>query len=117
MNLSGKDYLTMAEAAHYACVSERQFRKLAREHGLAPFHWMGKKVYAKCDIKAQMDRAWQGNTVEAESGGSPGQPLRVGSASLLALKTSGKRKSCAAPRSLKSSSADQSLLMTGNRQP
>lgn len=38
MEISGKDYLTQKEAAHYACVSERQFREKARYYGLLPFN-------------------------------------------------------------------------------
>lgn len=57
LNIAGKDFLTIEEAAHYACVSSSQFRDKAREHGLRPFRWMGKTVYRKDDIRRAMERA------------------------------------------------------------
>lgn len=56
-HLSGKDFLDVQEAAHYACVSYSQFRAKAAEHGLRPFQWMGKLVYRKVDIESAMSRA------------------------------------------------------------
>jgi hypothetical protein len=57
LNIAGKDFLTIEEAAHYACVSLSQFRDKAREHGLRSFRWMGKTVYRKDDIRRAMERA------------------------------------------------------------
>ncbi|MEW6169282.1 MAG: hypothetical protein AB1651_16545 [Pseudomonadota bacterium] len=56
-DIAGKDFLTVEEAAHYACVSYSQFRAKAREYGLRPFPWMGKTVYRKDDIRRAMERA------------------------------------------------------------
>ncbi len=55
-NLSGKDYFTIDEAAHYACVSNSQFRAKAAEYGLHAFPWMGRRLYRKVDIQAAMER-------------------------------------------------------------
>ena len=38
-NLLGKDYFTVSEAAHYACVSESQFRAKAQEFGIPVVKW------------------------------------------------------------------------------
>lgn len=99
MNLSGKDFLTIPEAAHYACVCERQFRNIAKERGIQSFPWGGKKVYRKEDIKAAMEREWLASSNAGASGGSLGSPLRVGAASLQAQQTKGKRNYSGGPRS------------------
>jgi hypothetical protein len=59
VNLAGKDYFTQEEAAHYACVSESQFRAKSAEYGLLGFWWMGKKVYRKVDVQQAMEAEWQ----------------------------------------------------------
>jgi len=51
INILGKDYLTEKEAAHYACVSQRQFQNKAKEYGILPTKFMGKFVYRKDDIR------------------------------------------------------------------
>lgn len=56
MNLSGKDFFTEAEAAHYACVSQSQFRKRQAEYGILYSVFMGKKVYRKVDIQRAMEQ-------------------------------------------------------------
>ena len=57
MNLAGKDFFTEDEAAHYACVSKSQFRKLRHQAGILHFSFMGKNVYRRDDIKAALDAA------------------------------------------------------------
>ncbi|WP_041863872.1 DNA-binding protein [Stenotrophomonas muris] len=47
IDLSGKDWLTAEEAAHYCGVSVSQFNARAHEHDLHPRKFMGKKLYAK----------------------------------------------------------------------
>jgi len=47
MDLSGKDYFSRKEAAHYCCVSESQFERQADMYGMRPFRFMGKLVYRK----------------------------------------------------------------------
>src|SRR6266849_10308416 len=60
LNLLGKDYFTVDEAAHYACVSSSQFREHATKKGIFPFPWMGKHVYRKVDVQRVMEEeAWQ----------------------------------------------------------
>ena len=36
LNLLGKDYLTLTEAAHFCCVSESQFQKYCNTLGSRP---------------------------------------------------------------------------------
>lgn len=57
LNIAGKDYLTIPEAAHYCCVSVSQFRKLAPRIGVFPFEFMGKVVYRKADLRLAMESA------------------------------------------------------------
>lgn len=45
LDLSGKDWLTVEEAAHYCGVSNSQFRKNALSYGLTPRRFMGKQLY------------------------------------------------------------------------
>lgn len=47
IDLSGKDWLTVEEAAHYCGVSVSQFNARAHEYDLDPRKFMGKKLYAK----------------------------------------------------------------------
>jgi hypothetical protein len=50
MNLAGKDYFTIAEAAHYCCVSESHFRRNVRAAGLLPGKLWGKLIYRRSDL-------------------------------------------------------------------
>ena len=59
MDLAGKDFFTEDEAAHYACVSKSQFRRLRQQAGIAHFSFMGKNVYRRDDIKRVMDSVAQ----------------------------------------------------------
>ncbi|MDJ1627013.1 hypothetical protein [Stenotrophomonas sepilia] len=47
IDLSGKDWLTAEEAAHYCGVSVSQFNARAHEYDLHPRKFMGKKLYEK----------------------------------------------------------------------
>lgn len=47
MNIAGKDWLTVDEAAHYCGVSNSQFRKHAASYGICPRNFMGKQLYEK----------------------------------------------------------------------
>ena len=58
-NLAGKDFLSLREAAHYACVSESQFRRCAKDYGISPRTFMGRVVYRREDIEREMHRLWQ----------------------------------------------------------
>jgi len=58
MNISGKDFLTEQEAAHYSCVSLSQFKKMYKVIGIKHGNFMGKKVYRKSDIQNAMNEAW-----------------------------------------------------------
>ncbi len=50
VDLSGKDWLTADEAAHYCGVSVSQFNARAHEYDLDPRKFMGKKLYAKAAL-------------------------------------------------------------------
>ncbi len=63
LNLLGKDYLTEIEAAHYAGVCPRQFRKKAIENGIMTASPMGKKLYRKDDIQRVLESAFTELTV------------------------------------------------------
>jgi hypothetical protein len=57
VNLSGKDWLTVDEAAHYCGVSNRQFREHAIAYGLQPKRFMGKQLYEKAALYAAISAA------------------------------------------------------------
>lgn len=63
LNLLGKDYFTEIEAAHYAGVSPRQFRKKAMESGIMTASPMGKKLYRKDDIQRVLELSFTKLTV------------------------------------------------------
>ena len=50
VDLSGKDWLTADEAAHYCGVSVSQFNARAHEYDLHPRKFMGKKLYEKAAL-------------------------------------------------------------------
>lgn len=63
LNIVGKDWLTVDEAAHYCGVSESQFRKNAVAYGLTPKRFMGKQLYEKSALYAAIygSQEWQGS--------------------------------------------------------
>lgn len=50
LNIAGKDWLNVSEAAFYCGVSESQFRKSALAYGLTPRKFMGKQLYEKAAL-------------------------------------------------------------------
>lgn len=48
--LSGKEWFTTDEAAHYAGVSSAQWRAHREEYGIMPVRFMGKMLFRKQDI-------------------------------------------------------------------
>lgn len=60
IDLSGKDWLTVDEAAHYCGVSVSQFNAKAGEYDLSPRQFMGKKLYEKNELyrAIQSSRGW-----------------------------------------------------------
>ncbi|WP_312708111.1 hypothetical protein [Stenotrophomonas sp.] len=50
IDLLGKDWLTVEEAAHYCGVSVSQFNTKAGEYDLSPRQFMGKKLYEKNEL-------------------------------------------------------------------
>lgn len=65
LNLSGKDWFTVEEAAHYCGVSDTQFRKHALDYGLQPRRFMGKQLYEKAALYAAISSAppWSGGAL------------------------------------------------------
>jgi hypothetical protein len=65
LNIVGKDWLTVTEAAHYCGVSERQFRENAPGYGLVARRFMGKQLYETAALyRAIYDSpAWDGSFV------------------------------------------------------
>ena len=53
--LSGKDYLTEREAAHYCCVSHSQFKNKRLDYGIGAMRFMGKKIYRRSDLEAAIE--------------------------------------------------------------
>ena len=83
-DLAGKDYFTVAEAAHFACVSIRKFSDLRKQHNITPFQWGGKAVFRRCDIVAAMEqeriKQWQQLNPAAKAGISTGRKMGASTA-------------------------------------
>ena len=54
--LSGKDYLTEREAAHYCCVSYSHFREKRIDAGINAIRFMGKKIYRRQDLQSAIEK-------------------------------------------------------------
>ena len=85
LNLSGRDWLTVEEAAIYCGVSSRQFRRNALKYGLKPRKFMGKQLYEKAALYAAIQGAeeWQrygstGEESEPTSTGRKAGPVSAG---------------------------------------
>lgn len=57
IHLEGKDWFTEAEAAEYCGVALSTFREGYRSLGIAPRRFMGRKLYARTDLFAAIDRS------------------------------------------------------------
>jgi hypothetical protein len=62
LNLAGKDWLTVSEAAHYCGVSESQFAARAADYGISAKRFMGKKLYERAALHEAISMAplWHG---------------------------------------------------------
>ena len=49
--LSGEDYLTELEVAHYCCASLTQFKNKRHDYGIGAMRFMGRKIYRRSDLK------------------------------------------------------------------
>lgn len=60
ITLAGKDYLSVAEAAVYCCVSDAQFRRTVKDdpdwQKLPKLKIMGKIAYRKIDLERMIER-------------------------------------------------------------
>jgi hypothetical protein len=77
-------YLTLAEAAVLANLSEQEFAARAPALGILPLAWLGAILYRRADIEASMDQAWQENISAVRRGTSPGSKASGKSANALA---------------------------------
>ena len=50
--LSGKDYFTEYEAAHYMGVSLTKWKEIKKEHDIQPLRPHGKNLYRRIDLQA-----------------------------------------------------------------
>ena len=50
-DLRGKEYFSTEEAAHYCCVSLRQFKRHREDYELFPIRFMGKTLFRREDCK------------------------------------------------------------------
>jgi len=75
LNIAGKDWLTVDEAAHYCGVSRSQFAACAPDYGLVARRFMGKKLYERSALHEAIasSPSWDG----AQNGVGPpvGFPL------------------------------------------
>ena len=76
IDLSGKDWLTVDEAACYCGVSVSQFNARAHEYDLDPREFMGKKLYEKSALYQAIysARKWS----PSQSTGAKGSPTSTG---------------------------------------
>lgn len=76
LNITGKDWLTEAEAAHYCGVSLRQFQTHQGELRLNPRRFLGRKLYLKSDLYNLIEKSdpWR----QLPSNGEARQPIYRG---------------------------------------
>jgi len=75
VDLSGRDWLPVEEAAFYCGVSVAQFNAKAPSLGLAPRNFMGKKLYEKAALHRAIHDASHWSGAGARGGAaSPGSP-------------------------------------------
>ncbi len=58
LDLRGKEYFSLAEAAHYCCCSPSQFRRKADGYGIYAAKRFGRIVYRRADCQAYMESAF-----------------------------------------------------------
>src|SRR5258706_2837302 len=59
LNILGKDYLTQEEAAHYCCMSLRQFQEVSAGYGIRCGRFGGKLLYRRADLQGAIEREWR----------------------------------------------------------
>lgn len=57
LNIAGKDWFTVDEAAHYCGVSLRQFQTHYQSLGVTPRRFMGKKLFAREELYTVISRS------------------------------------------------------------
>lgn len=72
LNIAGKDWLTVDEAAHYCGVSKSQFSACAHDYGIVARRFMGKKLYERAALHEAIasSPSWDGvqSRVDAPTG-------------------------------------------------
>ena len=89
IELSGKDYFSRKEAAHYCCVSESQFERKEVEYGIPCIPFMGKLIYRRVDLQRLIEAEWQLYSARAPGDGSANY---VGSVSAFLDRRKNRRK-------------------------
>src|SRR5215210_6110522 len=92
MDIAGKDYFTQAEAAHYCCLSLRQFQLVASGYGIRAVKFGGKLIYRRTDLQRAIEREWQRYGLLMESTSSTGA-TRTRSATATRLEKSASSRS------------------------
>ncbi len=77
LSLSGKDYFTVREAAHYCCVSESQFKDRVKDSPIPSATFMGKRVFRRNDLQRAIEEKfqWQVSLNAGDHGSLVGKPL------------------------------------------
>jgi hypothetical protein len=78
LNITGKDWLTEIEAAHYCGVSKSQFAARAADYGISAKRFMGKKLYERDALHEAISTApfWYGEATPLVSENSPLAPYK-----------------------------------------
>jgi len=79
INLAGKDYFTIPEAAAYCCVSVSHFRQNVKATGLLPGRLWGKFVYRRIDLARLVEEQIQW----PQSIGAESAPISTGRKTLI----------------------------------
>lgn len=59
--LSGKDYFTEKEAAHYMGVGITKWKEIKKQYGLVPLRPAGKNLYRRADLRHLIESSVENN--------------------------------------------------------
>ncbi|MNC27985.1 hypothetical protein D3C75_761750 [compost metagenome] len=71
LDIVGKDWLTVEEAAHYCGVSRSQFDSNIADYGIEPRNFMGKKLYEKAALYSAIYGSRQWSRSQSSDGTAP----------------------------------------------